>query len=200
MTNENINPEEVLQLVEKAQAKGTFNITEFAKGRSYPEDSVTAFLDVQAAYDLSKLNEQMREITDAAELEPLEKTAQELAKRVSDSKVVFFMRGVNQATIEKATLECEKKYPPKTNALGQVEPNIEWVNEWTAMLVASNLVKTENAAGDVDEREFSVSDVVELRHHLPKEVWEMLVDKMQKLTLATAYFEGLTDAGFLQKS
>lgn len=200
MTNENINPEEVLQLVEKAQAKGTFNITEFAKGRAYPEDSVTAFLDVQAAYDLSKLNEQMRVLTDPEELEPLEKTAQELAQRVSDSKVVFFMRGVNQATIEKATLECEKKYPPKTNALGQVEPNIEWVNEWTAMLVASNLVKTENAVGEVDERQFSTSDVVELRHHLPKEVWEMLVDKMQKLTLATAYFEGLTDAGFLQKS
>lgn len=200
MTNENINPEEVLQLVEKAQAKGTFDITEFAKGRAYPEDSVTAFLDVQAAYELSKLNERMREVTTPEELEPLEKTANELAQRVKDSKVVFYMRGVNQATIEKATSFCEKKYPPKTNALGQLEPNLEWVNEWTAMLVASNLVKTENANGDVDEREFTTEDVVALRHHLPKEVWDMLVEKMQKLTLATAYFEGLTDAGFLQKS
>lgn len=200
MTNENINPEEVLQLVEKAQAKGTFNITEFAKGRAYPEDSVTAFLDVQAAYALQKLNEKMREVTTPEELEPLEKAAEELAKKVVDSKVIFYMRGVNQATIEKATFDCEKKYPAKTNALGQIEPNIEWVNEWTAMLVASNLVKTENSAGEIDEREFSAQDVVELRHHLPKEVWEMLVEKMQKLTLATAYFEGLTDAGFLQKS
>ena len=42
--------EEVLKLVEKAQAKGVFDITEFAKGRAYPEDSVTAYLDVQSAY------------------------------------------------------------------------------------------------------------------------------------------------------
>jgi hypothetical protein len=200
MTNEEINPEEVLQLVEKAQAKGTFDITEFAKGRAYPEDSVVAYLDVQAAYELSKLNERMREVTTPEELEPLEKAAEELAKKVTASKVTFYMRGVNQAVIEKSTAECDRRFPTKTNSFGQPETNMDWLNEWTAMLVASNLVKTENANGDVDERDFTAADVVQLRHHLPKEVWEMLVEKMQKLTLATAYFEGLTDAGFLQKS
>lgn len=191
--------EEVLKLVEKAQAKGVFDITEFAKGRAYPEDSVTAYLDVQSAYELNKLNEQMRSAT-AEELTKLEKQAQELADKVVQSKVVFHMRGVNQAQIEKITISCDEKYPTKTDAFGQTINSPEWIREWTAALIASNLLKIENANGEMDEREFTTDDVITLRHHLPKEVWDLLVEKMQQLTLAGAYFKGLTDAGFLPKS
>lgn len=191
--------EEVLKLVEKAQAKGVFDITEFAKGRAYPEDSVTAYLDVQSAYELNKLNEEMRS-ADEKELASLEKQAKELAEKVMQSKVIFHMRGVNQAQIEKLTLACDEKYPTKTDAFGQTVNSPEWIREWTAGLIASNLVKIENASGEMDEREFTIDDVVTLRHHLPKEVWDLLVEKMQQLTLAGAYFQGLTDAGFLPKS
>jgi hypothetical protein len=191
--------EEVLKLVEKAQAKGVFDITEFAKGRAYPEDSVTAYLDVQSAYELNKLNEQMRSAT-AEELTKLEKQAQELADKVVQSKVVFHMRGVNQAHIEKITVQCNEKYPNITDALGQTTNSPEWLREWTAALIASNLLKIENANGEIDQREFTTDDVITLRHHLPKEVWDLLVEKMQQLTLAGAYFKGLTDAGFLPKS
>lgn len=191
--------EEVLKLVEKAQAKGVFDITEFAKGRAYPEDSVTAYLDVQAAYELNKLNEQMRS-ADAKQLEKLEKQAKELADKVVQSKVVFHMRGVNQAQIEKITVACDEKYPAKTDAFGQVVNSPDWIREWTAALIASNLVKIENSNGEIDEREFTSEEVITLRHHLPKEVWDLLVEKMQQLTLAGAYFQGLTDAGFLPKS
>jgi hypothetical protein len=191
--------EEVLKLVEKAQAKGVFDITEFAKGRAYPEDSVTAYLDVQSAYELNKLNEEMRS-ADPKTLAKLEKQAQELASKVMESKVVFHMRGINQAQIEKLTIDCDNKYPTNTDAFGQTVNSQEWIREWTAGLIASNLVRIENAKGEMDEREFTIDDVVTLRHHLPKEVWDLLVDKMQQLTLAGAYFQGLTDAGFLPKS
>lgn len=191
--------EEVLKLVEKAQAKGVFDITEFAKGRAYPEDSVTAYLDVQSAYELNKLNEQMRSAT-AEELTKLEKQAQELADKVVQSKVVFHMRGVNQAHIEKITAACDEKHPTKTDAFGQTINSPDWIREWTAALIASNLLRIENANGEMDEREFTTDDVITLRHHLPKEVWDLLVEKMQQLTLAGAYFQGLTDAGFLPKS
>lgn len=191
--------EEVLKLVEKAQAKGVFDITEFAKGRAYPEDSVTAYLDVQSAYELNKLNDQMRSAS-AEELTKLEKQAQELAEKVMQSKVVFHMRGVNQAHIEKISAACDEKYPTKTDAFGQTINSPDWIREWTASLIASNLLKIENADGEMDEREFTTEDVITLRHHLPKEVWDLLVEKMQQLTLAGAYFQGLTDAGFLPKS
>lgn len=191
--------EEVLKLVEKAQAKGVFDITEFAKGRAYPEDSVTAYLDVQAAYELNKLNEEMRSADDKA-ISKMEKQANELAEKVMQSKVVFHMRGVSQAHIEKISAACDEKYPTKTDALGQTINTPEWLREWTAALIASNLVRIENASGEIDEREFTSEEVIKLRHHLPKEVWDLLVEKMQQLTLAGAYFKGLTDAGFLPKS
>ena len=198
MTEEH-STEEVLKLVEKAQAKGVFDITEFAKGRAYPEDSVTAYLDVQSAYELNKLNVEMRSADEKA-LPEMEKKAAELAEKVMQSKIVFHMRGVNQAHIEKITIQCDEKYPTKTDAFGQISNSPEWLREWTASLIASNLLRIENANGEIDEREFTVDDVVTLRHHLPKEVWDLLVEKMQQLTLAGAYFKGLTDAGFLPKS
>ena len=191
--------EEVLKLVEKAQAKGVFDITEFAKGRAYPEDSVVSYLDVESAYELDKLNQEMRS-ADAKTLPEMEKRANELAEKVMASKVVFHMRGVNQAHIEKITAECDQKHPKQVDAFGQTINTADWLKEWTAALVASNIVKIENAKGEMDERTFTSEDLVQLRLHLPKEVWDLLVEKMQQLTLASAYFKGLTDAGFLPKS
>lgn len=201
MTETTDTVDQVLKLVEKAQAKGTFNITEFAKGRGYPEDSVVAYLDIDAAYRLQKLTSQMSlGLATEDELAVLEAEANELADRIKASKVIFNMRGVNQAYIEKISSDCDKKYPTSTDALGQQVDNPEWLREWTVGLVAANLASVENAAGELDQREFTAEDVMDMRNHLPREVWDLLVEKMQQLTLAGAYFKGLTDAGFLPKS
>ncbi len=197
---ENTNAAEVIELVKKAQSKGTFDITAFAKGRAYPQDQVTAFLDLDSAYELEKLNNEMRLVTDPELLAPMEERANELADRVKASKVVFYMRGVNQATVEKITEYCNNGFEFTTDAFGNRQPSGRWILNGTTALVASNIYKIENADGEMDEREFDLASTTELRHHLPTQVWDMLVDKMQKLTLATSYFEGLTDAGFLPKS
>jgi len=202
MSEQELNGEQVLKLVEKAQAKGTFNIVDFAKGRAYPQDSVTAYLDVDSAYELSKIN---KEINDAAlgeedRLVGLEQKAQEISKKILESKIVFHMRGVNQETIERITEQCNKDFPTTVNAFGQEEANADWVRVWTCSLVAANLISVENADGELDERVFTADDVNEFRKHLPKEVWDLVTEKMQQLTLAGAYFKGLTDAGFLPKS
>ena len=56
-----------------------------------------------------------------------------------------------------------------------------------------------NAEGEEDERLFTIQDANQMRSYLPAEVWGLLVEKMQQLSLASAYFKGLTDAGFLPK-
>jgi hypothetical protein len=192
--------DEVLKLVEKAQSKGVFNITDFAKGRGYPEDSVTTYIDVESAYELSKINKKIANSFDDDEINELDKVAKELAAKVSASKVVFHMRGINEGTIDGISDVCNKKYPVTTNVLGQVEQDPNWNRDFTAGLVAANLIKIEDADGNFDERVFSIDDVNELRDYLPREAWSLIVEKMQQLTLAGTYFEGLTDAGFLQKS
>ena len=200
--SEEINTEEALELVEKAQKKGTFDIAKFAKGIAYPEDIVLAYMDIESAYKLNKINSDMSSIklSDPKEYEKLEEEAATLSKKIIESKIVFHMRGVNQEVIESITAKCDKKYPKKLDALGQPIENQEWLRDWTCGLVASNLVKIENADGEVDEKVFEAEDVIELRKNLPREVFDLLVAKMQQLTLAGAYFKGLTDAGFLPKS
>jgi hypothetical protein len=200
--SEDTTTNEVLDLVEKAQKKGTFDIAEFAKGIAYPEDTVTAYVDIESAYKLNVLNEEMSKtkLADPAEYEKLEAQAKELSERILKSKVTFHMRGVNQEVIESITEKADKKYPKKLDPLGQVIDNEDWLKEWTCGLIASNIVKIENADGDTDDKHYETEDVLELRKHLPREVFDLLVAKMQQLTLAGAYFKGLTDAGFLPKS
>ena len=198
--SEDIKTEEVLDLVDKAQKKGTFDIAKFAKGIAYPEDTVTAYLDIEAAYKLNALNEQMSKLKDPAELEKLEAQAKELSDKILSSKVVFHMRGVNQEVIESITDKADKKYPKKLDPMGQVMENEDWLKEWTCGLIASNLVQIENAEGEIDDKHYETEDVLELRKHLPREIFDLLIAKMQQLTLAGAYFKGLTDAGFLPKS
>ena len=202
MSEQELNGEEVLKLVETAQAKGTFNIVDFAKGRGYPQDSVTAYLDIESAYELNKINQQINDAKFGAdeEAETLQAKAKELSQKILKSKIVFNMRGVNQDTIEQITEKCNKDFPPKTNAFGQEEADRDWVKSWTCGLVAANLISIENAEGEIDERLFTADDVDDFRKHLPKEVWDLIEEKMQQLTLAGAYFKGLTDAGFLPKS
>jgi hypothetical protein len=192
--------EQTLTLVEQAQQKGTFDITAFAKDRAYPQDTVTAYLDVDAAYKLTSLNEKLSNTLAGEEYNALEVEANDLAKKIIESKIVFHLRGVNQEIIERITDLANKAYPTAKTNFGQSEEGEDWIRFWTTSLVAENLVKIINAKGEEDERKFSQEDIVELRKYLPKEVWELIVEKMQQLTLASAYFKGLTDAGFLPKS
>jgi hypothetical protein len=200
--SEDIKTEEVLDLVDKAQKKGTFDIAKFAKGIAYPEDTVTAYLDIESAYKLNAINDEMSrlKLADPAEYEKLEAQAKELSDKILASKVVFHMRGVNQEVIESITEKADKKYPKKLDPMGQVMENEDWLKEWTCGLIASNLVQIENAEGEIDDKHYETEDVLELRKHLPREIFDLLIAKMQQLTLAGAYFKGLTDAGFLPKS
>jgi hypothetical protein len=191
MSEETIDVKEVLAVVEEAQKPGNFNLGEFVKGRGYPQDTVEIYVDVESAYELSKLNDTLVQTTDEAELTKLEAKAKELSDKIMESKLTFKMRGVDQKQVEAIEESSRKKYTDDDNA---------WVIDYMCELVASNIVSVTDAKGSVDERVFTGKDVEDLRGYLSSEAWEKLMSTMQKLTLATGYFKGLTDAGFLQKS
>lgn len=192
MSEETIDVKEVLDLVEEAQKPGSFNLGEFVKGRGYPQDTVEVYVDVESAYELSKLNDTLVQTTDEAELATLEAKAKELSDKIMASKLTFKMRGVDQKQVERIEETSRKKFPN--------EEDSAWVIDYMCELVASNIVSVEDANGNIDEKVFTGTDVEELRGYLSSEAWEKLMSTMQKLTLATGYFKGLTDAGFLQKS
>ena len=192
MSEETIDVQEVLSLVEEAQKPGNFNLGEFVKGRGYPQDTVEVYVDVESAYELSKLNETLVRTTDEAELEKLEAKAKELSDKILESKLTIKMRGIDQRQVERIEEASRKKFPNEEDAA--------WVLDYMSELIAANIVSVTDAKGNVDERVFTGEDAEMLRGYLNSESWEKIVSTMQKLTLATGYFKGLTDAGFLQKS
>jgi hypothetical protein len=182
---------EVVSLVEKAQAKGNFNLADFIKGRGYPEDSVEVYFDVASAYEISKLNDKLILIEDPEEAKPVEDAIRELEKKVLASRLKFNMRGIDQRQVE--SIEAKEKET-------STDEGDDWYVGYLCALIAANIVSIENADGEVEQRVFTKEDVVELRGTLTGDSWEKIVSTMQKLTLASGYFKGLSDAGFLQKS
>jgi hypothetical protein len=191
MSEESQEVKEVLDLVEAAQKPGSFNLGEFVKGRGYPQDTVEIYVDVESAYELSKLNEKLVKATETEESEKLEAEAKVLSDKILASKLIFNMRGIDQKHVEQIEVESKKKFE---------ENDDNWIVDYMCELVAANIVSVTDAQGKVDERIFTGQDVEELRSYLSSEAWDKVVGTMQKLTLATGYFKGLSDAGFLQKS
>jgi hypothetical protein len=185
--------DEILELVEEAHKRGKFNLVDAIRDRAYPEKSVVVYTDVVSARELYEINEKLdlsAIARDGEEYSKLEKKAKELAERVSESKLVFLMRGLPQT---------------KVDAIGDsVQPSssmdLSWSKDYILSLVSASIVKVENHAGEVDEREFTKEDATELYSSLPQDSWMMLVEAVEQLTLATGIFKGITDAGFLQKS
>lgn len=189
--------EEALDTVRDAQKPGVFNLSEVIKGRGYPQKDVTVYIDGAAAFELVELEEKMKSLSeDSAEYAKLEKQAEDLAHKVQDSKLTFTLRGVSQSIVEAISEKADKQFSRES----EDEYNSDWFKFYVTSLVAENLVRVTDKDGNVDERHFTYEEVSEIRDNVPIESWTLLVNTMQKLTLATGYFKGLTDAGFLPKS
>jgi len=186
--------EEVLSLVADAQKKNVFNLADAIKGRSAPEKVITVYTDLKSAVELKELDDKMsdfRYINDKDKYAELEARAEELTKEISKSRLVFHMRGIDQEATEKVTSAGGDRLSDGT---------LDFAKEFTCALVAANIVKVEDAEGNVDERVFTLEDGINLYKNLPTEGWLALVNTMEQLTLATGIFKGITDAGFLPKS
>lgn len=188
--------EETLEMVKEAQKPSTFNLAEVIKERGYPSKEVTIYTDAEAAFDLVEIEDKMNELKEPDE--ELEKQAEALAERVQASKLTFVMRGVGQGVVERIVEKADKLY--KKPDSDEDEYATDWFKYYITSLVASNVVKVIDADGNVDESHFEYEEMLEIRNNLPSDSWGLLVSTMQKLTLATGYFKGLTDAGFLPKS
>lgn len=195
MTETTTNTDNVLSLVETAQSKGKFNLVDAVKGRGFPEKSVDVYLDANSAFQLEQINEKLKSVT-GAEYEELDAVAQELGARIKESKLTFHMRGIGQGEVELAVKSADKLHPSED----ENGENPEWVKHYISYLVAKNIYKVTDADGNEDTNEFTVDDMLELRGIMPIDSWAVLVETMQQLTLATSYFDAVTDAGFLQKS
>jgi len=186
----------IINLAEEAQKKGKFSLADAIKGRAYPETSVDIYIDGSSAFELATVSDELKKIDpEDSEYEKLHIVAEELSKKIIESKLTFHMRGVGQGVVERITKEASDKFGVDN---GVNDP--EWIKYYLCALIAENIVKVADAEGNEDESKFSVDDIMDLRDAVPIDSWEILIDTMQKLTLASSYFDAATDSGFLPKS
>jgi hypothetical protein len=186
----------IIDLAEEAKKKGKFSLADAIKGRAYPEKSVEVYIDGGSAFELADVTDRLKATDpDSPEYEKLNKEAEELSKKIVDSKLTFHMRGVGQGVVERITKEANDKFGTD-GGLNEAE----WVKYYLCALIAENIIKVSDAEGDEDDSKFTVEDIMDLRDAIPVDSWEILIDTMQKLTLASSYFDAATDSGFLPKS
>ena len=195
----NETAEQILKIVETSQSQGVFNLSEVIKGRGYPTKEATIYLDSDTAFQLAELNDLMNGYLDEEELAQNELKTQELAEKLKKSAVTFVMRGVSQKIVEDVIKKTNEKHPPE-DGRREATDNPEWVKYYISALVAQNIVKVIDADDNVDEHVFTTEEMLEMRELVAADSWNVLVETMQKLTLASGYFEQLTDAGFLPRS
>lgn len=186
----------IVDLVQEAQKRGKFSLADAIKGTAYPEKSVDVYLDAASAQQFAELNDKIKQLDpEAPEYAELSEKLEEISDKIKASKLTFHMRGVGQGTVEKATEAADEAFPPKDG----VEHPL-WTKHYLCYLIAENIVKITDAEGNEDLTKLTVDDVIQIRDAVPIDAWEVIVDTMQRLTLASSYFDAVTDAGFLPKS
>ena len=186
----------IIDLATEAQKKGKFSLADAIKGRAFPESSVDVYIDAASAFEFAEVKAQAESIeAGTAEHDAALVRMEELSEKIKDSRLTFYMRGVGQGTVEEITKKAEELHPQQE---GKDDP--AWIKYYLCALIASNITKVVDQEGNEDTSTFTPEDVIELRDIMPIDSWEVLIDTMQKLTLASSYFDAVTDAGFLPKS
>lgn len=186
----------IVDLANEAQKRGKFSLADAIKGRAFPETSVDVYIDAASAYEFAELKDEAAKLeANSPEHDAALLKMEELSNKIKDSRLTFYMRGVGQGTVEEITKKADELHPQQDG-----KDNTEWVKYYLCALIAANITKVTDQDGNEDTSTFTVKDVIELRDVMPIDSWELLIDTMQKLTLASSYFDAVTDAGFLPKS
>lgn len=198
MSEENKLVAEAVELAEKAQDRKVFNLTDFIKGRSYPEAEVVVYLDDQSAMQVLELNKKLAKALKPEELEAIEAQISDLTEKIKGTALTFKMRGISQEIVEAIMKKANVRHNVAKASDGANSP--EWMRDYITMLIGENIVSVTNADGAVDSEHFDFDKTDALRKNLPASEWGKLVEAMEKLTLAGGYFDQISDAGFLPKS
>ena len=186
----------IIDLATEAQKKGKFSLADAIKGRAFPESSVDVYIDAASAFEFAELKEATSNMdATTPEYEAALVKMEELTSAIKSSRLTFHMRGVGQGTVEAVTKEANEKY-----GTGDAAHEDEWIKFYLCALIAANVVKVSDVDGNEDDSTFTTEEIIDIRNTIPVDSWEVLIDTMQKLTLASSYFDAATDAGFLPKS
>lgn len=179
-TNDKIEPE-------------TFDFLNYATGTIFPEDTVDIYRDVDAAYQISKIETLISNEVDTDKVAAYDAQIKVLRERFNASKCIVHMRGFAGTVDKEITKAADKLFgedvPGETNTAKD-----EWYN---FEFIGRHIVKIVNAQGQVDNSDWDSAKVKAMFESITPEGIKRVTSKAQELTLRADIFENVeVNSGF----
>lgn len=128
----------------EAPSPKTFDLGEFLAGRSYPEKTVSIYLDEAAGLTLLEMNKELDRLStlkDTKAFEALDKAQQNLIKSLDERKIQVTVRGLPRKLVKDIVAKVEAEYPTKRNAFGQEELNPDGNEALSSLIWAAHITQ-----------------------------------------------------------
>lgn len=189
-----------------------FDFFDVLAGRTYPTDSVTVFMDEQAAYDFVKSNRDFEAISNPSneQISEFESTLESLRKRINDSKITFNLHGIPDDEVvacrEAAEAHFSEKKKQKKAADGTIvrylpeEENVNYLNYFTAIVLSKHITSVLRHKDDRTITSPSADFISNFMDKAPGAAKDKLNAAVQGLRVDSSDYEASLDEGFFPKS
>lgn len=206
------------------KADETFDLADVLNNVTYPQDSVTVYLKGDRVHEYNKTLQRIAElgqeeaaqrtkeegITESEELAAILKEAEEvqlqsmiLLEEIRDSALTFHMKGLAPEQWRMIVKTWEHKIKPETKSEEDVtEATVKRNRKTNAEIIATSVLKTVNAKGQVSKGALTVEAVEKLDDRLLESEYARVLQMANQLTFANNLFHNViaADADFLSKS
>lgn len=197
-------------------APADFDMFDMIEEVDYPEDTVTVALNERAAFELIRLEQDIAEYMESTEdpdkavLAEYRKDFEDIKKRIDDSKMTFYLKGVGDETVAGAQDVAEAKFEelkkPTKAADGTIRkylPESEKINFMrylNAVTYAMHITKFVRHRDGATRTTPSPDEIAAFMDRAPEAAKALLTDRIQRLRVRASDYEAKLDEGFFQKS
>lgn len=200
----NATPEELAQSV---STPTTFSFIDRLRGRNYPHDDVSIYLDESLGYRLSELNAEIANTINPDKLAKLEAEYESLRAELAEQRYTITLTGLSIKADEVMAKEAAEAYPfeydevvsPFTGEKTKVMVDSDDRNRlYTDLLWSASITKVVDPAG-AEQGALTQADARAIREEGPREGVIRIAEAIEKLKMATYWMDSIQDEDFLAK-
>lgn len=174
----------IKDVVEAAPAADpkTFDVLSVVKGREYPTDDVTIFVDHSSAHKAAILERRINDSVESEGLGELEAQRNELLAKVKASALKFHLKGLPQEVRDAINKKVDAEF-------GEGDSSRESSVKRGLLLLAAHITSVENAEGAKDNRVWTPEDLQAFADSVPGESFSKFQAAVDGLGNNVVYFE-----------
>lgn len=148
----------------------TFDLIAAIEGTTRPETEVPFWFDERAAQAIANIEAELQRLLALGKVDEytaLEDVKVQLIEDMKTSQYTVTVKGIPTEVEKSILLAASAKFPDKTNAFGQSEPNIEGMEYLDVLMLQAYIAKFEAPNGAI-KTSLSEDEVILLKNKAPK--------------------------------